>query len=159
MLYTLIKTVHVLGGMVLLGTGAGIAFFMLMAHRSRNVALIAHTARIVVLADLVFTASAVVVQPLTGAWLAIEVGYGLSTPWIAAAIGLYVVAGLAWLPVIVIQIRMRDIAAEACRQEKALPATYHRLFRRWVLLGIPGFLATAAIVVLMVAKPDLPRWP
>lgn len=159
MAYDLVKTVHVLGGMVLLGTGAGIAFFMLMAHRTRDVALIAHTARVVVIADLVFTASAVIVQPVTGAWLAIEAGYGFRQGWISAAIGLYVLAGLAWLPVVVIQIRMRDIASDALRHARALPQGYDRLFERWFLLGIPGFLATVAIVFLMVAKPELPRWP
>ena len=74
------------GATVLLGTGAGIAFFMVMAHRTGKPALIAHTASIVVVADFVFTASAVVLQPLTGFALAKLIGWdpmkgGLPCGW------------------------------------------------------------------------------
>jgi uncharacterized membrane protein len=51
-LYFLVKYLHVTGAIVILGTGTGIAFFMLMAHRSRDAAFIARTAEIVVIADL-----------------------------------------------------------------------------------------------------------
>lgn len=78
MAYFLLKFVHLLGAVVLIGTGAGIAFFMLMAHRTGNVATIAGVARIVVTADFLFTATAVVVQPISGLWLAREVGYPLT---------------------------------------------------------------------------------
>src|SRR5690606_2988020 len=65
--YWILKYLHVIGAAVLLGTGAGIAFFMLKAHRTGDPAVIAGVARIVVTADFLFTASAVVVQPVTGA--------------------------------------------------------------------------------------------
>ena len=68
--YLILKWLHVIGATVLLGTGAGIAFFMLMAHRSGDARVIAGVARIVVIADYLFTASAVVAQPITGALLA-----------------------------------------------------------------------------------------
>ena len=76
--YEFLKLLHLIGASVLLGTGAGIAFFMLMAHRTRNVTVIAHTAHIVVLADYLFTASAVVLQPVTGMLLAHIAGYRLT---------------------------------------------------------------------------------
>lgn len=66
LLYFLLKFVHVIGAAVLLGTGAGIAFFLLVAHRTGDPAVIAGVARIVVIADFLFTATAVVVQPVTG---------------------------------------------------------------------------------------------
>ena len=59
-----------MGATVILGTGTGIAFFMLMAHRSGDAAFIARTAGLVVLADMIFTATAVILQPITGAALA-----------------------------------------------------------------------------------------
>lgn len=152
-LYTLIKVAHVVGAAVLLGTGAGIAFFMLMAHRSRDPALIAHTAAIVVLADGVFTASAVVAQPLTGAALAHMAGYPLLSGWTGLSLLLYVFTGLCWLPVVWIQIRMRRLAAEAASTGQALPEAYDRLFKVWFVLGFPAFTAVLAIVWLMVAKP------
>ncbi len=154
-LYTLLKVAHVIGAAVLLGTGAGIAFFMLMAHRARDPALIAHTAGVVVLADTVFTASAVILQPVTGAALAHLAGYPLWSGWIAWSLALYVLTGLCWLPVVWIQLRLRDLAREAVATGAPLPARYFRLFRAWFVLGFPAFSAVIAIVWLMVAKPDL----
>jgi uncharacterized membrane protein len=154
-LYTVLKVAHVIGAAVLLGTGAGIAFFMLMAHRARDPALIAHTAGIVVLADTLFTASAVILQPVTGAALAHLAGYPLWSGWIAWSLGLYVVTGLCWLPVVWIQLRLRDLAVEAVATGTPLPARYFRLFRVWFVLGFPAFAAVIGIVWLMVAKPDL----
>jgi uncharacterized membrane protein len=152
-LYTLLKIAHVIGATVLLGTGAGIAFFMLMAHRVREPALIAHTARIVVLADTVFTASAVILQPITGAALAHMAGYPLLSGWIGLSLILYVVTGLCWLPVVWIQIRLRDLAVKAAASGEPLPERYFRLFRFWFILGFPAFAAVLGIVWLMVAKP------
>jgi uncharacterized membrane protein len=153
--YFILKYLHILGAIVILGTGAGIAFFMLMAHRSRDAAFIARTAGVVVIADFVFTASAVTLQPVTGILLALETATPLSEPWLAASIALYVVAGLFWLPVVWMQMRMRDLAAEAAATGAALPQTYHRLFRWWFAFGIPGFGAVALILWLMIAKPTL----
>jgi len=154
-LYLLLKVAHILGATVLLGMGAGIAFFMLMAHRTGDARLIAHTAGVVVIADLVFTASAVVLQPVTGALLALLAGYRLTTGWIALSLLLYLVTGAFWLPVVWMQIRMRDLARAAAAAETALPAAYHRLWRLWFACGFPAFAAVLAIVWLMTAKPDL----
>jgi uncharacterized membrane protein len=150
-----VRWLHVLGATVLLGTGAGIAFFMVMAHRTREPALVAHTASIVVLADLVFTATAVVLQPITGMLLAHYVGWKLTEGWISLSLVLYVLTGACWLPVAWIQIRMRDLARQAARDGSALPMAYHRLYSRWFALGVPAFLAVIAIVWLMIAKPAI----
>ncbi len=152
-LYTLLKVSHVVGATVLLGTGAGIAFFMLMAHRTCDPALIAHTARIVVLADTLFTASAAILQPMTGAALAHLAGYPLFSGWIGLSLVLYVVTGLCWLPVVWIQIRLRDLALQAAATSMPLPERYFRLFKLWFVLGIPAFTAVLGIVWLMVVKP------
>ncbi|WP_419254331.1 DUF2269 family protein [Caulobacter sp. ErkDOM-YI] len=152
-LYTLLKVAHVIGATVLLGTGAGIAFFMLMAHRTRDPALIAHTARIVVVADTVFTASAVIVQPITGAALAHLAGHPLFSGWIGLSLTLYVVTGLCWLPVVWIQMRLRELATKAVVAGEPLPERYFHLFRVWFILGFPAFASVLGIVWLMVAKP------
>ncbi|MCB8840720.1 DUF2269 domain-containing protein [Aurantimonas sp. VKM B-3413] len=146
---------HVVGACVLLGTGAGIAFFMVISNRSGDPALIAHTAGIVVLADTLFTATAAVLQPVTGYLLARQIGWPLTEGWILAALGLYVFVGLFWLPVVVIQIRLRRLAAAARDAGAPLPAAYHRLYRIWFACGFPAFAAMLAIVWLMIAKPDL----
>jgi uncharacterized membrane protein len=149
----LIETLHVIGATVLLGTGAGIAFFMLMADRTRDARLIAHTAGVVVLADVLFTATAIVLQPITGAALAALEGQPLGQGWILLSLALYVVAGVFWLPVVWLQMRMRDLARAAAATGEPLPAAYHRLYRVWFAFGFPAFAAVIGIIWLMVAKP------
>ena len=153
--YFVLKFLHVIGATVLLGTGAGIAFFMLMAHRTGDVAVVAGVARIVVIADYVFTATAVVLQPVTGVLLARTVGYSLSEGWIVASIGLYLFTGAFWLPVVWMQSRMRTLAAEAARSGTGLPAEYHRWFRWWFAFGFPAFAAVLLIFWLMITRPEI----
>lgn len=150
----LLRWLHVIGAAVLLGTGSGIAFFMLMAHRTRDAALIAHTAGIVVIADFVFTASAVVIQPVTGVLLALVVGWSLTEGWIVLSVGLYLVIGAFWLPVVWIQRRIRDLARDAAAKGGPLPPAYDRLAATWIGCGIPAFCAILAIIWLMLAKPS-----
>ncbi|OUS38328.1 hypothetical protein A9Q94_02710 [Rhodobacterales bacterium 56_14_T64] len=151
----ILRMLHVIGACVLLGTGAGIAFFMLMAHRRKQPEIIAYTAGVVVLADLLFTASAVVVQPVTGALLAWRLGWDLTEGWLVLSLGLYVLTGLFWLPVVWIQIRLRDLARQAVKAQTDLPTVYFRLFAIWFACGIPAFLSVLAILWLMLARPDL----
>ena len=153
--YFLLKFLHVIGATVLLGTGAGIAFFMMMAHRTGNAATIAATARIVVIADFVFTATAVVAQPVTGVLLAKTVGYALSEGWIVASIALYLVTGAFWLPVVWMQAKMRDLAMAAVAANEPLPERYPRLYRTWFAFGFPAFAAVLAIFWLMIARPEI----
>lgn len=148
-----LRWLHVIGATALLGTGAGIAFFMFMAHRTRNPALIAQTASVVVIADGLFTATAVVVQPITGALLVEYVGWGWSHAWIWASLGLYVFVGMLWLPVVWMQLRMRNLARAAAASGTPLPRQYFTLFRVWFALGIPAFLGVLLIIWLMLAKP------
>ncbi|HEX4893223.1 MAG TPA: DUF2269 domain-containing protein [Hyphomicrobiaceae bacterium] len=154
MTYYLLKYLHVIGAAVLLGTGSGIAFFMLMAHLTGSAPKIAAVARIVVVADFVFTATAVIAQPVTGTALAWYLGYRLTDGWIALSIALYLLTGVFWLPVVWMQMRMRDLAAQAASHGGPLPLTYHRLFWTWFAFGIPAFSAVLAILWLMIARPN-----
>jgi uncharacterized membrane protein len=150
----LAKIVHLLGAMVLLGTGAGIAYFQWMAYRSRDIRAIRVTTRNVVLADAWFTAPAVVVQPFTGIYLMSQLGLSFGSAWFVAVAALYVVVGACWLPVVAIQMRMRRLADQAPSFEQ-LPDAFHRAFRRWTRLGIPAFAGTLALLVLMVLRPGM----
>ena len=152
-LYFLVKYLHVLGAIVILGTGTGIAFFMLMAHRTDNAEFIARTASVVVIADAIFTLSAVILQPVTGGLLMMLSATSIAERWILASLALYAIAGLFWVPVVFMQIEMRDLARKAAAQQAALPDRYFVLFRRWFAFGFPGFGATMAILWLMIAKP------
>lgn len=150
-----IRWLHVIGAAVLLGTGAGIAFFMLMAHRTGVPHLIAHVAGTVVIADALFTATAVIAQPVTGILLARAIGWSLTEGWLLLSIGLYVLTGACWLPVVRIQLRLRDLACEAAVAGEPLPPRYHALFRIWLLCGVPAFTAVLAILWLMLTRPAL----
>jgi uncharacterized membrane protein len=152
-LYFIVKYLHVLGAIVILGTGTGIAFFMLMAHRSGDAAFIARTAATVVIADMLFTLSAVLLQPVTGAILMALSATTLAERWLVTSLALYVVVGLFWIPVVFMQIEMRKLAQAAAAQQQPLPPRYFALFRRWFLFGIPGFGAVMMILWLMIAKP------
>lgn len=153
--YPVIKWLHIVSSTVLFGTGAGIAFFFLRAHRRQNVAIIAAVSREVVLADMVFTASAVVLQPATGIALAVTVGYPLSSPWLVLSMLLYGLVGCCWVPVVWLQMRMRDLAMEAAAKGSALPTEYWRYYRWWFGLGWPAFVGVLVIFYLMVAKPRM----
>ncbi|MGD9883423.1 MAG: DUF2269 family protein [Reyranella sp.] len=154
MLYFGLKFLHVIGAAVLLGTGAGIAFFMLLAHRDGRPLMVAGVARIVVIADFLFTATAVVAQPLTGYLLAQQTGLAMSEGWIVLSLLLYLVTGAFWLPVVWMQMRMRDLAVAAVQAGHGLPEEYRRLFRWWFAFGFPAFAAVLAIFWLMIAKPS-----
>jgi uncharacterized membrane protein len=155
MLYFFLKYLHMVGAAVLLGTGAGIAFFMLRAHLTGETAIIAAVARIVVLADFLFTATAVVAQPLTGIALVHEAGYAFSESWVVLSIILYFVTGAFWLPVVWIQIQMRNLAAGSASQRTPLPGRYYTLFRIWFGLGFPAFGAVLSIFWLMISRPSI----
>ena len=148
-----LRWAHVIGATVLLGTG--IAFFMVMAHRTNDARLVAHTAGVVVRADWLFTATAVVAQPITGALLAVEIGWPLTEGWILLSLALYVFVGCFWLPVVWMQHRMRELARASASAGGPLPDRYHSLYRTWFLCGFPAFFGVLVIIWLMVARPAL----
>jgi uncharacterized membrane protein len=152
--YFLVKYLHLIGAIVILGTGAGIAFFVLMAHRSGDAAFIARTAAIVVIADMLFTLTAVILQPVSGGLLMMLSSASFAERWLFISLVLYALAGLFWIPVIFIQIEMRDLASAAAASRQPLPPRYFALFRRWFWYGIPGFGSVMIILWLMIAKPE-----
>jgi uncharacterized membrane protein len=151
--YILVKWLHILSSTLLFGTGLGSAFYMFCASRTRDVRAIATVVRYVVIADWLFTTPTIILQPLTGAYLIHLAHFPWSSRWIAWSIALYVLAGAAWLPVVWMQIRMRDMAQNAAERTAPLPDLYWRYLRWWVALGIVAFLALVVVFYLMVAKP------
>jgi len=151
--YLTIKTVHILSAILLFGTGLGSAYYKFITDRSKNLPAIAVTNRHVVLADWLFTTPAIIVQPISGIWMARLAGWPLDALWIWLSIALYLLAGACWLPVVWLQIRMRDEAETALAASRSLDTHYWRDARRWFWLGVPAFTAMVAVVVLMVHKP------
>jgi uncharacterized membrane protein len=153
--YLLLEWVHILSSTVLFGTGIGTAFQMWFAHRGGDPRVIAGVAANVVLADWLFTLPAGIVQPVTGFAPVLISGLDLSTSWLVATYLLYLVAFVCWLPVVVLQLRVRDMAHEAVANGTPLPPAYHRAMRQWFTLGWPAFLGLVVVFWLMVAKPEL----
>jgi uncharacterized membrane protein len=151
--YVVVKWLHILSSTFLFGTGIGSAWYMLFANMSRDVRAIAVVSKYVVIADWLFTATTAVVQPATGYYMAHLAGYPMSSRWIMWSLMLYVLAGACWLPVVWLQMRLRDMAALAARDGTPLPAQYWTYFRTWVALGVPAFIAFVVIFWFMVAKP------
>ncbi len=152
--YLILKTLHVVSSVLLAGTGFGSAFYLFFANRTGSLETQATVCRLVVKADTWFTTPTVIVQPLTGLWMAHLAGWPLSTPWLATAIALYLLAGGCWLPVVWLQLRMRDMAEHARARGEALPARCWRYARWWERLGYPAFAAMPVIFWLMVSKPQ-----
>ena len=155
MTYLALKWLHIVGATVLLGTGAGIAFFLWRAHRTRDANVIAVVAADVVRADLWFTGTAVILQPLTGFALAAKGGWNLRQHWLWESLVLYLLVGCCWLPVVWLQWRMRDLARASVATESLLPKLYFRYSRWWFALGWPAFTGVLLIVWLMVSKGGL----
>lgn len=128
---------------------------MLMAHLTGNVHVIAGVARIVVLADFIFTATAVIAQPITGTALVWQAGYSLREGWIVLSIILYIVTGLFWLPVVWMQMQLRNMAVAAASKGEPLPHRYYNIFWLWFAFGFPAFGAVLGIFWLMITKPGI----
>ena len=153
--YLLLKFIHIISAAVLFGTGMGIAFFMFRAQRSGNIEVLRVVTRNVILADWIFTATAVLSQPLSGMLLMYHAGYSLSSPWFTWVAVLYLLTGACWIPVVVLQYRMARYAARAATFD-AVPAGYHRCFKAWVALGIPAFTMVIALYALMLYRAKFP---
>jgi uncharacterized membrane protein len=151
--YIIAKWLHVLSSTVLFGTGIGSAYYMLFTSLTRDAHAVASVVRLVVIADWVFTSTTIVLQPLTGFYMIHLMGYPLSSPWILWTIVLYLVAGAAWLPVVWMQIKMRDIAQTAAASGSELPQRYWTFLKWWTALGFVAFGALVVVFYLMVAKP------
>ncbi len=153
MSYLIIKYFHIISMVLLFGTGLGSAFYKWMADKSGDLNHIAITNRHVVLADWLFTTPTVIIQPLTGLWMLYLSQLPLTTPWVMTSFALFFIAGACWLPVVWLQIQMRNMANTAVENQTELPELYWKYTRHWFWLGVPAFIAMVLVVLLMVLKP------
>lgn len=153
--YLWVKWVHILSSTLLFGTGLGTAFHMFAAHLRGDVRAIAVMAQNTVLADWLFTATSGIIQPLTGLILIQMAGYDPFESWLILTYILYVIAGLCWLRVVQLQLKMRTLAVAAADTGEPLPDAYHSAMRGWFLLGWPAFIGLLGVFALMVFKPEL----
>ena len=152
MSYETLLSIHLLSVVVLLGIGGGSAFYKFMADRSKNVDVIVHTNRLVVLADWIFTTPAIIMQPLSGLWLMESTGYTLESMWLSMSIALYAFSTALWLVAVYLQMRMKTLSIQAQKENKKLDKRYTKLVRYWIGLGVFSALAMGIIFYLMVLK-------
>lgn len=152
-IYLIVKTVHIISSTVLFGTGVGIAFFMFRSYFTDNLQEKLYAAKGTVIADYVFTLPAVITQFTTGVWLVWKSGYHWAEFWLTATYAIFILAGFCWLPVIWIQVRLRNILLECVENQTIIPDQYVKLFRLWFLLGWPAFIGLIVVFFMMVMKP------
>lgn len=155
MLYTWLKMIHILGTIVMVGIGSGSVFYKFRADRGGDLRTIVFANKNVVLADWIFTAPSVIIQPISGLLMARIAGYPLTQNWILLGITFYITAGLCWLPAVYLQIQMRDISFNALTSSQPLPLLYRRMYTVWCWLGVGGFLSVLIVIYVMVFKPSL----
>jgi uncharacterized membrane protein len=152
--YLTVKWLHILSSTLLFGTGMGTAYFMICAVLTRNPVIVAAVGKNVIIADWLFTATTVAIQPITGFYLVHLANISLTSTWVIWSTGLYLLAGSCWLPVVWLQIKMHRLAVIARNNNTTLPLLFWRYFTAWVMLGVPAFIALIIVFYLMVAKPN-----
>ncbi len=157
--YQLVKTLHIVGALLFLGAGLMTAYYKVRADRSGDLKIITWYQREIVLADWIFTLPSGLLLPLTGWWLMEKRGLTLDDAvWLRYGIILFVAAGVLWLPAVWLQIKMRRLASQALETDSELPPEFHRANKIWMALGVPAFLAAAAVVWLMVSQWSYKFW-
>ncbi len=150
--YPIYKIIHIISSTVLFGTGLGTAFFMWWGNKTGDLKVKYFVAKTTVLADFIFTTPAVIIQPITGILLIHNVGYGYFEKWLVYSYILFILTGLCWLPVVWIQIQLRNMLALAVKNDTKLPDEYYTLFKIWFCLGWPAFISVIMIFWLMISK-------
>ncbi len=152
-MYLTIKLIHIISATLLFGTGLGSAFYMFMAYRTGSVEVMAKTNRIVVIADFIFTAPTVIIQLLTGFYLLNYLGQSWTSTWSLSVLGLYAFVGICWLPVVWLQIWLRDRAEKLQASNQPVDSQYQYRMKVWFILGVLAFPAVIILYGFMVFKP------
>jgi len=148
-MFLFIKTIHIISSTLLFGTGLGSAFFMFMAYRSNDIEFMRKTNRLVVIVDFIFTTPAVIIQLASGLLLLSYLQIAWTTTWSLLVLSLYAAVGLFWIPVVFLQIALRDQANKLEKPNK----DYHAKMKLWITLGSFAFPTVLVLFGLMVFKP------
>jgi uncharacterized membrane protein len=153
MSYDVLRLLHVLGVVLLVGNVTVTSIWKLYADRTGDPRVIAFAQRLVTITDWFFTFWGIVLLVVGGygaAWLAgMDV---LRDDWIVWSEVMFAAAGLIWLCVLVpIQVRQARMA-RAFRNGGTVPEAYWRLGRWWILCGLVATIPLVAATWLMLRK-------
>ncbi len=152
MLYLCLKYLHIIAAIFLFGFGMGSYLYLIAASRTANPQVIAHVARMVVRFDTWITTPAGVIQIITGLLLIQLAGLSVTTEWVLTALIIFLCVGSLWLPVLLLQKRLQQMASRAVQTDTVLDDGYRGVYRQWFWLGVFGFLGMFVIVMIMVTK-------
>ncbi|WP_455927777.1 DUF2269 family protein [Pseudomonas capeferrum] len=152
MLYLGLKYIHILAAIFLFGFGMGSYLYLIAASRTANPHVIAHVARMVVRFDTWITTPAGFIQIITGFLLIRLAGLPLTTEWVLTSLIIFLCVGALWLPVLVLQKRLQQMALSAVETGRVLDDGYAGVYRKWFWMGVFGFLGMFLIVMIMVTK-------
>ncbi|MDD3519323.1 MAG: DUF2269 domain-containing protein [Chromatiales bacterium] len=154
MSYALLKSLHILGVVLLLGNVIVTAWWKGMANRSGDARIIAFAQRQVTLTDWLFTLPGAALIVASGDYIAYAlIGNSWDIGWLTWGRLLFITSGLIWLCALVpIQIRQARMARTFANDDR-IPERYWRLNRWWYGLGIVAVLLPLANLYWMVFKP------
>jgi uncharacterized membrane protein len=152
MIYLLTKYLHILSAVFLFGFGMGSYLYFIAACRTQNTAVISGVARMVVWFDARITTTAGFLQIFTGYGLARMSGQTLGSGWLLYSMCIFLLVGALWLPVLILQKQLKDLADHAAVVGLPLNDRFASLYRWWFWMGIIAFSGMFAIVFLMATK-------
>lgn len=145
MTYDILKLLHVLGMVLLVGNVTVTSIWKLYADSTRDPVVIAFAQRLVTITDWFFTFWGIVLLMVGGygaAWVAgMDV---LREDWLVWSQAMFAVAGVIWLGLLVpIQVKQARMA-RGFMAGAPVPEAYLRLARWWIIWGS---VATVPLVV------------
>ena len=153
-MYPYIKLLHIFGGILFLGNIVVTAVWKTLADRTRNPQVIAYAQRLVNKTDWFFTAPGALLVLVTGVTMAMIGGPALyHTPWVMWGAGLFTLAGVVWLAVLVPVQRKQARLADGFADGGQIPDAYWRLARRWAVFGSIATVLAVMTLWAMVVRP------
>lgn len=144
-----IKIVHVLCACLFLGNVVVSGIWAALAERTRNHEIIKFSNRLVLITDLMFTATGAIGVVVTGHMMAGRFGGDSAHPWITWSYALFGLSGLIWMIVLLpIQLKQRSIL----RNTTFITREYLQLSRVWQISGAVATVLPLPILYLMVTK-------
>lgn len=153
MTYSVLKFLHVLGVVLLIGNVTVTAAWKVYADRTNNSAIVAYAQRAVIYADWAFTIPGIVLIMVGGYGMAYHDRLDLvGTGWLVWGQALFFVSGMIWLLVLVpAQIRQSRLARSLSPGDQ-IPESYWRDGRLWLIWGIIATVPLVAAAFVMVVK-------
>ncbi|MBB5049928.1 putative membrane protein [Rhodopseudomonas rhenobacensis] len=153
-MYDVLKALHVLGVVLLVGNVTITAYWKVLADRTADPKIVAHAQHGVNAADWIFTLAGIALVMIGGYGAAYVRGLPLfDSVWLVGGQILFAVSGMMWLGILVpLQIRQGRAARNFASLDR-IPLSYLRDAQKWLVWGIIATVPLVAATVLMVLKP------